>query len=145
MAGINQSVSSYAFLKRDSERNRYQAQQSQTYNQVGKLLVTGGTTSDEHTFLVAFANIFVEEPTFTYGSVLDPASPAVPGSFPTVSATVIKWSTEQFGPAIMYQGAFMGIVTTGVPGQRIWVHYSFTGKAISFGLGQSAGNTTSTA
>lgn len=142
MAGIQESISPYAFLKRDAERNRYQAQQAQTYHQMGKVLVTTGTANAEHTFLVSFANVFIEEPIFTYGTVLDPASPAVPGSFPIVSATVIKWSTEQFGPAVMYKGAFMGVVTNCTVGQQLWIHYTFLGKAISFGLGQSAINAT---
>lgn len=139
MTGIQRSASSYSFLKRDSERARYEAQQVQTYHQVGKIPVITGSTSDESTTLVPFGNIFVEEPNFTFGSVLDPGTPAVGGKFPTLSVTVIKWSLLTYGPASFYQGAFLGIVTSGIPGQKLWVHYSFLGSALSFGLGTVSG------
>ena len=133
--GVQRAQSAYSFLKRDSERARYESQQVQTYQQIGKLAVTTGTASDESTTLIPFSNTFIEEPLFTYGSALDAATPAVPGNMPTASATVIKWSLIQVGPGTFYNGAFVGIVTSGIPGQVLWLHYSFLGSALSLGMG----------
>lgn len=135
MTGIQQSPDAYSFLQRDANRQRQIAQEARTLHQVGKVAITAGTEHDESTVLVPFANVFTEEPIFTYGSVLDPASPPVPGKFPTASVTVVKWSLIQVGPAKLYGGAMLGIVTSGVVGQVLYIHYDFLGMALSYGLG----------
>lgn len=131
----------YSFLRRDADRARLRAQQVQVYTAVGKVPVWAQTTSDESTFLVTFANPFIEEPIFTSGSSLDPSTPSVPGSFPTASATVLNWTIEQAGPAVQYKAALVGVVTGGNATQKLWIHYSFVGKAISFASAQTNGTT----
>lgn len=131
----------YSFLRRDADRARLQAQQVQVYTQVGKVPVWAQTTSDESTFLVTFANPFIEEPVFTFGSSLDKSTPSQPGSFPTASATVLDWTLIQSGPAAQYKAALVGVVTGGTATQKLWIHYSFVGKAISFASTQTNGVT----
>lgn len=138
MTGIQKSVSSYEFLQRDATRQRQMRQQAQDYFQVGRFLVPAITVADESTATVSFPNIFVEEPFFTFGSVMDLNSPVVVGSAPTASATVSQWDTVVNGPFSGYIGATLSVVTTGIITQRIWINYMFFGKALTFNAGSTA-------
>lgn len=96
----------------------------------GRVLING---SGEVSVFVPFAVNFIERPVFNYGGELDENERATAGRYPTISAVVVNWSkvkeiegaTEGY-----YIGSDVAVYTTGQTEQRIWLHYSFEGKAI---------------
>ena len=85
----------------------------------------------EGTFSVNFTYTFTVKPTFTYGSELGLNQSPVKGSFPQFSATVYRWVTRTVGHAVLYQGAVVAYVASGIAGSQIICHYSFQGTAMS--------------
>lgn len=95
----------------------------------GRILVVGtGEVSVDVPFPVAFA----ERPIFNFGGELDENHRATAGVYPTVSAVVVNWDKKGELPGVdgRYIGSSLAIVTSGVEGQQMWIHYSFEGKAI---------------
>lgn len=129
-------------------RNRLNAQAAQTYHQTGKALIVipADATAAEALFPVTFWNIFTDEPCFTSGCALDVNQPLTAGSYPTSSACVYTWTTVlDASPGLSYQGATIAVVVTGTALQRIWVHYCFTGVALSIPAPSTPSNGTGTA
>jgi hypothetical protein len=124
----------YAFQKHLAERERIEQQSVQTFDAVGKVLVTFQSQYDEWTFDVSFVNTFIEEPTPAFGSILASTdyNSIYPGYFPKVSTTVHAWTTVSNGPILAYTGATIGVVTEGWPGQNVYVTYRFSGRAMNF-------------
>lgn len=81
---------------------------------------------------IQFPVLFSERPVFTYGGELDENHHPVAGSYPTISAIVDTW--DQVGKTESSDGRFKGarvvVVTTGTEGQHMWLHFSFTAKAM---------------
>lgn len=98
----------------------------------GKSLISG---LGEVLVDVDFPIIFAEEPSCSFGSVMDGGFPVNPGKFPTVSATVSAWQTipkQGSGTGFFYTGATMAIVITGdstLSEQQLWVNWNFIGAA----------------
>lgn len=109
----------------------------------------------EGTHTVTFANGFTAIPSFNFGWELDAGSEVVYGRFPTVNAGVLEWVTENWqkglaspkvvitkaAPSVLgnavktfpaYTGVKICFVATGQVGQKLWLHYSFTGRALPF-------------
>lgn len=99
---------------------------------VGKVVV--GPDPGEATINVPFPIWYVEEPNVSFGAELYPNSPLVPGRFPTCDAMVLNWELKEpdgVGAGRKYWiGATLLVVTTGVTGQRIYVHYRMEGVAL---------------
>lgn len=92
----------------------------------------------EATVEVRFPVVYLEAPTFTFGGELAEGSILSPGEFPTVSAIVSRWQVDEpdldlFGQTmrIHYRGATLAIVTTGPADTDVYLHWTFTGRAIS--------------
>lgn len=128
-----------------AQNSRIQNQQVQHRDQVGKQLITTTTNGDEFVFTVPFVLVFIEQPTPAFGYSLDTNQSYTVGKMPTAQAMVHSWEEIIEGPSTSYLGARIGVVTTGEPGQRIWVHYTFSGQALSFPAPSSPTNSTGTA
>jgi hypothetical protein len=85
----------------------------------------------EGTFTVNFTYTFTVKPTFTYGSELAGNQSPVRGAFPQFSATVSSWITRPAGHTLLYEGAVVSYVVSGVAGSQMICHYSFQGTAMS--------------
>jgi hypothetical protein len=164
---INESLSARVLLRLLANRELQQAQEVDDYNQIGKVMIsTGGSTNPsrcESVAVISFTYVFIEEPLFTYGHALDPTTDVLPGFFPELTAHVMRWTYEHlptvantptdsslqgngvpsswlmpggFGqstkliPGII--GATIGVVTTALPNTNHWLHYKFSGRALSF-------------
>lgn len=91
---------------------------------------------------VKFPVFFLERPTFTYGAELAEGSVLIPTEYPTLSALAYDWDIadpdkELFGQSMRrwYRGVSLAIVTTGPVGTDMYVHYQFTGRAITNPVG----------
>lgn len=101
----------------------------------GRFMVDG---SGEALRTVSFPVIFIQIPNMTYGGELNLDSHAVAGSFPIMSAVVNKWETNPpieisittDYSKVYFIGAELAIVTTGPVGQRMWIHWRASGRAI---------------
>lgn len=123
---------SAAFARQRNREVRLAAQQAQLYSQLGRSLVTNNGTASESVVSVTFVHPFTEEPNFTCGAVMDTRQQIYTGTFPTASAIVQGWATDREGGSLAYLGATIAVVTTGLDGQKIWIHYRFEGNALSF-------------
>lgn len=129
-------------------RKRLNAMAAQTYTQTGRalIIIPDGATACEASFPVTFWNVFTDQPAFTSGAALDDNQPLTSGSYPTGNACVYTWTTlENASPGKSYTGATLAVVVTGESGQRVWVHYSFTGTALSMPAPAAPTNGTGTA
>jgi hypothetical protein len=86
----------------------------------------------EVSFDVEFPVKFVEVPILSFGGELDKTSVVTATTFPTISVCVIEWENEEarLGDDGLFVGATLAVVTGGNPGQSIWVHWTFDGKAL---------------
>jgi hypothetical protein len=126
--------------------SRIAAQRGQIYNQTGTILVSGVGSATEAVAVVAFVNVFIEEPTFTYGWALKPGQSVTAGNFPTGSAFVMEWKNpSSTTPFLTYEGCTVGMVTSGVDGQQFYLHYTFSGRALGYPAPASPSNNTGTA
>lgn len=120
-----------------------QAQQAGSYAQIGRVLVSevGEASVD-----IGFYNIFTSQPIFTFGSELDANQAVVAGSFPTLSASVLRWqATTNPAKQSLYTGATVVLKVGGVAGQKLWFHFCFQGTALTFPAGAQPSNTTGNA
>jgi len=92
----------------------------------------------EATVDIRFPVIYIEPPIFQFGGELAEGSSLVQGTFPTISAIVSQWEIDEpdldlFGQSlrIWYRGATLAIVTTGPPDTDVYLHWTFTGRAVS--------------
>lgn len=105
----------------------------------GKFLVDG---AGEALQTVTFPVKFVERPNFVTGGELHPGSIATRGSFPTMSAVILVWTLNPSDGSNLAKEYFIGatliIVTTGPVGQRMWIHWRATGRALANPAGDAA-------
>lgn len=102
-----------------------------------ELTIDGGTGYSEVAIEVAFPVLFTERPAMAFGGELDENEYANDGFFPTVSVVVLVWKKshlDRVGGGLnapgWFSGATLAVVTTGRAGQRMWIHWQATGKAI---------------
>ncbi len=94
----------------------------------GKFLLQG---AGEGLVELKFPVWFIEEPNMGgLGGVMYPGSEVIDGSYPTVSGSVLNWTLVEKTPRQYFTGCTLAVVTTGLPEQRMFVHYRFEGKAI---------------
>ncbi len=95
----------------------------------GRLLV-GGT--GEGSVDVPFPVEFVERPIFNFGGELDSNHRATAGRYPTVSAVIVDWVIvgANKGTEGRFRGATLAVTSRGTAGQKMWIHYTFEGKAL---------------
>jgi hypothetical protein len=122
-----------ARAQRDVVRNRDVRAAEHVIKGRTKVLGVGEATVE-----VKFPAIYLEAPTFTFGGELAEGSVLAPGRFPTISAVVSRWDVhepdlELFGQTmrIHYRGAILAIVTTGPSDTDLYLHWTFTGRALS--------------
>lgn len=83
-------------------------------------------------FDLAFPIQFIELPQFYFGGELDKTSVAVTGNYPGVMVTVLQWvnTNQAAGYDGLYVGATLGAIIVGPATQRLWIHWTFDGKAL---------------
>lgn len=96
---------------------------------IGRVLVVN---AGEAAVEVNFPVLFSQRPIFGYGGELDENHHATLLSYPTISAVVTDWVTVPTGVGLepRFRGARIAVVTTGVPDQQMWLHFSFEATAI---------------
>lgn len=73
-----------------------------------------------------------EAPFLSFSAELKEGDVMVSGSMPTCSVVVAGWLTQEMPPhGRLYTGAKLAVVTTGVWYQKMMIHWTFTGTAIS--------------
>lgn len=114
---------------RAATKDRIEAQVSKQHTVSGVFYVQG---TGEAVATVSFPVRFIERPILAPGFELHPDSAAIDGQFPTFSVTVRDWVLEERGSnQKFFVGANLLVVTTGPTGQNGWVHWSFSGRAIT--------------
>ncbi len=113
--------------------------------------------SGEATINLTFPVLFIEPPTFTFGAELAIGSVLAPGQFPIISCCISAWGANGEGPfrpdapselAIAagaadtsireyYLGAIVACVATGPSAQNVYIHWTFTGVALTNPIGSS--------
>jgi len=101
----------------------------------GSTLIVGQGEATVETY---FPVSFIRPPTFTWGGELSANSYAESGSFPTVSAVVNQWiidepDLEVYGSNARqyFRGASLACVITGSATQRLILHWTFMGTALT--------------
>ena len=129
-----------ARIKIDKQRRGYQI--ADNHNLQATNHVVNGTSLivgiGEVIVDVKFPVAYIRSPAFTYGGELSHESVAVEGSFPTVSAVVSQWyiddpDVEVYGASMRkyFRGAKLACVVTGPGTQKLNLHWSFTGMALT--------------
>ena len=121
--------------KRRSEIARHDDQTATESITKGQILVVG---AGEVILPVVFPVWYIEPPQFYFGGALASNSPTEPGLFPTISSVVGDWEVERpdlenfgFDMRIYYRGAQLAVVTQGQPEQEMYLHYTFSGLAVT--------------
>lgn len=132
--------SSIARIGTESVRRNYsisanQDVQATTHVVNGNSLIVG---TGEVLIDVRFPVAFIKAPSVTTGGELSAESIAVPGQFPTLSAVVNQWYIEDpdldlYGGSLRryYRGAVMACVVTGPGTQKMLLHWTFSGMALT--------------
>lgn len=113
-----------------TDRGRIDAMTVKETQVSGRVLVDG---AGEAAIDVPFAVVFSERPIFTFGGELDVNHTPEATNFPTVSAVVLSWDKVDDIDNVFdgrYKGARIAVVTTGKVDMKMWVHYSFQGRAM---------------
>jgi len=137
----------------DLERRRWSIANSRDV--LGTEHVIKGRTqlqgSGEATINLTFPVLFIEPPTFTFGAELALGSVLEAGQFPIVSCCISAWGPNgegafrpdapseeaiQAGAADIslreyYTGAVVACVATGPSAQNVYIHWMFTGVALT--------------
>ncbi len=132
--------SEIARISGTSERRRYAISDSQNVQATNH--VVNGTSLivgvGEALITVAFPVAYIRTPSFSFGSELSAESVAIEGKFPTLSAIVNQWAIEDpdrelFGASMRkyYRGATLACVVTGPGTQKLLLHWTFTGMALT--------------
>jgi hypothetical protein len=137
-SGINPS----SFDRRAAVRAQADAVAARIVRTAGTVETAG---SGEGQVDVTFPNLYIEKPALSFGGELAPGSPLVAGQFPTVSVIVVSWVTLIKSLGVLYTGARLCVVTTGVTTQGVIVHWQAEGKALSSPLDVGIVNSTGTA
>jgi hypothetical protein len=78
---------------------------------------------------VPFACRFAEKPIFTFGGEIIESKSLEEGNFPSISAFVYDWITEERPPiSVFYAGVILAVsITGGDPYSKYILHWSFSG------------------
>lgn len=115
-----------AFLEhRRAEVERDATSAAQYFKVYGEIQVFGTGESNAD---IIFPVRFVNKPIPHFGSEVAWGSTFTDGQYPTCVVSILTWDTQgrPDGSAV-YVGAYLGIVTNGVPGQLMNVHWSVEG------------------
>lgn len=107
---------------------RVQDQLANVHTVNGLFMVDG---SGEATATIAFPIKFMERPLINFGGELNPNSTVTAGNFPTISVVVGSWTLEGPPEKRYFTGATLLVRTTGPDLQKMWIHWSAVGKAIT--------------
>lgn len=123
----------HAFRKQQAKQVRDLKARCQVYEQSGFVDMTMPATSDlgEASYTMKFNYLFIERPTFLSGAELGESEQAVPNKYPQITACVGDWHTSTAGYATIWKGATIYVSIAAVAGQKFYIHYTFTGKAMS--------------
>lgn len=130
------------FESRRSDVNRINTHGVKLHQYMVETLITG---TGEAVVEIPFPVYFVDRPAFYTGLVLDDNITVVAQSFPTYSATVVRWNriTKQGeNVGYFYKGATVAVRITGSDTQRAFLQTHFHGKAMrnpTTGLGIDGG------
>lgn len=92
----------------------------------------GINSSGEASTSIRFPVKFLEQPHFKFGLELQEGEGVIPGKFPTGSAFVQEWLTEERLPStVYYVGARIIVVIDSLRFQKTILNYSFSGTALS--------------
>ena len=87
---------------------------------------------------VSFPVPYIRAPSMTFGGELSAESVAIPGQFPTLSAVVNQWLIEDPDYDLYkgslrryYKGATIACVVTGPGTQKMLLHWTFMGMALT--------------
>lgn len=119
----------FVLQRRNADQAQIQDQSVKMTRVTGRLLIKDpGEVLAE----VGFPVYFAERPSLSFGAEMDDNFVAVDGSFPTVSVVVTKWVREERQDDAIgrFVGAELAVVTTGIAGQQMWVHWNVQGKAL---------------
>ena len=80
-----------------------------------------------------FACQFSEKPIFTFGGEIMETKSLEEGNFPSISAFVYDWITEERPPtSVFYTGAILAVsITGGDPTSKYIIHWSFSGRGFT--------------
>lgn len=123
----------HAFRKQQAKQVRDLKQRCQTYEQAGFVDFTLPAANDlgEGSYTMKFQYLFIERPTFLSGAELGESQQAVTNKFPQITACVGDWHTSSSGYATIWKGATLYVSVAASAGQKFYIHYTFTGKAMS--------------
>lgn len=81
--------------------------------------------------VVAFPVMFVEEPNFSHGLILEPNQTLTAGQFPLYGALILEWVTKDQGDhhRIWWTGARIAIAIDAPQGVRFKLSYTFAAQA----------------
>jgi hypothetical protein len=95
----------------------------------GELLLRG---AGEQLVDVVFPTPFTSKPIMSFGGEIQDTNLLVAGKYPTISVIVAGWITKEVPPySVLFTGAKLCIVTTGLNIQKMIVYWSFTGSSIN--------------
>lgn len=87
---------------------------------------------------VVFPVTFIQPPIFLYGAELAPGNELVSGSFPVLTAVISYWDVNEPDLALYgitnrkhFRGAQLAVTASGPPTQKMFLHWQFTGLAVS--------------
>jgi len=110
--------------------DRIVAEEAQVKNAFCHGFVEVGSSGDS-TAQISFPVLFVEEPNFMPGLILQPNQGLAPGGFPLWSAFVLEWITKDQGDhhRVWWVGAVLGISISSSQELRTKLSYTFTARA----------------
>jgi len=95
---------------------------------------------------LSFPVIFIQHPLFLYGSELGPGSELTAGNYPVLSAMVTYWDIDDpdlalYGTSLRrhFKGVQIAVTSSGPENQRLYLHWQFTGLALSNPVGGRRG------
>lgn len=133
----------HSFRRSQAKQLRDLKQLCQVYEQSGTLVMTlpdpvvthppDPTSGDygEGTYALKFQFLFIEKPTFLSGVELGESQLPVPNKYPQITTTAGDWVTSTSGYATIWKGATLYVAMAASAGQKFYIHYTFTGKAMS--------------
>lgn len=87
---------------------------------------------------LSFPAVFLDEPLFFCGGVLEANQSLSPDHYPELSAVVVDWVEERKGiNTTLYRGCRLAVLTRGASDQRMWVNWHFIGTALVNPIGGS--------
>lgn len=98
-------------------------------NLAGEIRVNG---AGESSLPITFPVKFTEKPLLTFGAEVIEGDAIRSGFMPWANVIVLSWITEEIPPVTrLYTGANLGVVSGGVPHQKMAIHWNLSGKAVA--------------